>query len=109
MGNVAVEICLSPLLPYLKVRLSHAEVKPAQAPPQSKGSITSFFNGTSKAMKSMVECPVCSAKVEEGKINKHMDGPECKLEDSDVEILGESNKETPKLCENQCPETKEMQ
>merc|ERR1719357_496386 len=38
-----------------------------------------------------------------------MDGPECKLERSDVEILGESNKGTPKLCENQCPETKEMQ
>ena len=60
-------------------------------------------------MKSMVECPVCSAKVEEGKINKHMDGPECKLEGSDVEILEESNKGTPKLCENQCPKTKEMQ
>ena len=54
-------------------------------------------------MKIMVECPVCSAKVEEGKINKHMDGPECKLEGSDVEILEESNKGTPK------PETKEMQ
>ena len=52
-------------------------------------------------MKIMVECPVCSAKVEEGKINKHMDGPECKLEGSDVEILEESNKGTPK------PETKE--
>ena len=51
----------------------------------------------------MVECPVCSAKVEEGKINKHMDGPECKLEGSDVEILEEPNKGTPK------PETKEMQ
>ena len=54
-------------------------------------------------MKIMVDCPVCSAKVEEGKINKHMDGPECKLEGSDVEILEESNKGTPK------PETKEMQ
>ena len=51
---------------------------------------------------------MCSAKVEEGKINKHMDGPECKLEGSDVEILGESNKGTPKP-KNQCPETKEMQ
>jgi len=60
-------------------------------------------------MKIMVECPVCSAKVEEGKINKHMDGPECKLEGSDVEILEESNKGTPKLCENQCPQTKEVQ
>ena len=51
-------------------------------------------------MKIMVECPVCSAKVEEGKINKHMDGPECKLE--------ESNTGTPKP-ENQCPQTKEVQ
>ena len=59
-------------------------------------------------MKIMVECPVCSAKVEEGKINKHMDGPECKVEGSDVEILGELNKGTPKP-ENQCLETKEMQ
>ena len=59
-------------------------------------------------MKIMVECPVCSAKVEEGKINKHMDGPECKLEGSDVEILEESNKGTPKP-ENQCPQTKEVQ
>merc|ERR1719167_1340882 len=38
-----------------------------------------------------------------------MDGPECKLEGSDVEILEESNKGTPKLCENQCPQTKEVQ
>ena len=59
-------------------------------------------------MKIMVECPVCSAKVEEGKINKHMDGSECKLEGSDVEILEESYKGTRKP-ENQCPQTKEVQ
>ena len=59
-------------------------------------------------MKIMVECPVCSAKVEEGKINKHMDGPECKLEGSDVEILEEPDKVTPKP-EDQCPETRKMQ
>merc|ERR550534_1405803 len=37
-----------------------------------------------------------------------MDGPECKLEGSDVEILEEPDKVTPKP-EDQCSETKEMQ
>ena len=61
--------------------------KEARALPRSKGSITSFFNGTAKALQRLVECPVCAVKVEEGQINKHMDGPDCKLEGSDIEII----------------------
>ena len=61
--------------------------KGAPALPKSKGSITSFFNGTSKALRRVVECPVCSVKVEEGQINKHMDGPECKLGGSEIDII----------------------
>ena len=62
-------------------------VKGAPALPKSKGSIASFFNGTSKALRRVVECPVCSVKVEEGQINKHMDGPECKLLGSEIGII----------------------
>ena len=35
--NVAVEICLSPLLSYLKGRLSHAEVKTSASTSTEKG------------------------------------------------------------------------
>ena len=61
--------------------------KGAPALPKSKGSIASFFNGTSKALRKVVECPVCSTKVEEGHINKHMDGPECKLGGSEISLI----------------------
>ena len=63
------------------------KTKGAPALPTSKGSIASFFNGTSKALRKVVECPVCSAKVEEEQINKHMDGPDCNLDCSEVEII----------------------
>ena len=72
------------------------KTKGAPALPTSKGSITSFFNGTSKALRKVVECPVCSAKVEEEQINKHMDGPDCNLDCSEVEIIevqGKNKKE----------------
>ena len=72
------------------------KAKGAPALPTSKGSITSFFNGTSKALRKVVECPVCSAKVEEEQINKHMDGPDCNLDCSEVEIIevqGKNKKE----------------
>ena len=68
-------------------------VKGALALPKSKGSITSFFNGTSKALRRVVECPICSIKVEEGQINKHMDGPDCKLEGSEISIIEVEDKE----------------
>ena len=68
--------------------------KGTPALPKSKGSITSFFNGTSKALRRLVECPVCSVKVEEGQINKHMDGPNCKLEEgAEISIIEVEDKE----------------
>ena len=72
------------------------KTKGAPTLPTSKGSITSFFNGTSKALRKVVECPVCSGKVEEEQINKHMDGPDCNLDCSEVEIIevqGKNKKE----------------
>ena len=72
------------------------KTKGAPTLPTIKGSIASFFNGTSKALRKVVECPVCSAKVEEEQINKHMDGPDCNLDCSEVEIIevqGKNKKE----------------
>ena len=86
--NVAVEIGLSPPTTSPSPRYwVMPRAKGAPALPKSKGSITSFFNGTSKALRRVVECPVCSVKVEEGQINKHMDGPECKLGGSEINVI----------------------
>ena len=77
--------------------------------PKSKGSITSFFNGTSKALRRVVECPICSVKVEEGQINKHMDGPDCKVEEgSEISIIEVEDKEK-KNKYPAAPQTKDVQ
>lgn len=65
---------------------------------KATGTIQSFFNGTVKAKKSLVTCPVCGANVVMADINSHMDSEQCKVDDTITLEVNEKRKSSENGC-----------